>query len=160
MKRIVTGHSQDGKSEFVSIGESPRTVTVGRDIGVHGTQVTYCWDTQKTPLVPARGDDPTLAMSSFFPAPGGTSFIIAQFPGNTEGPPHTTNTVDYVTILSGEIWLVLDDGAEVHLTSGDCVVQNGTQHAWHNRNPEPCVFVAVTVGAERQDDNTGIPSAS
>jgi uncharacterized cupin superfamily protein len=64
---------------------------------------------------------------------------------------HTTDTVDYVTILSGEIWLVLDDGAEVHLEPGDCVVQNGTQHAWHNRNPEPCVLVTVMVGAERQD---------
>ena len=63
---------------------------------------------------------------------------------------HTTDMVDYATILSGEVWLVLDDGVEVHLTPGDCVVQNGTQHAWHNRNPEPCVFVGVAVGAERQ----------
>jgi mannose-6-phosphate isomerase-like protein (cupin superfamily) len=50
----------------------------------------------------------------------------------------------------GEIWLILDDGAEVHLTPGDCVVQNGTQHAWHNRISEPCVMAGVTVGAKRQ----------
>jgi mannose-6-phosphate isomerase-like protein (cupin superfamily) len=60
------------------------------------------------------------------------------------------DTVDYATILSGEIWLILDDGAEVQLTPGDCVVQNGTQHAWHNRTPEPCVMAGVTVGAKRQ----------
>jgi mannose-6-phosphate isomerase-like protein (cupin superfamily) len=62
-----------------------------------------------------------------------------------------TDTVDYITILSGEIWLVLDTGVEVHLTPGDCVVQNGTRHAWHNRTPDPCVFVGVQVGATRQD---------
>jgi quercetin dioxygenase-like cupin family protein len=145
MKRVVTGHDQEGKSVFVSIGEPPRTTTSGI-----GTQITYCWETHSTPVVPARGDDPTLAMASIFPAPGGTSFVIAQFPGNALGPMHTTDTVDYITILSGEIWLVLDNGAEVHLTPGDCVVQNGTRHAWHNRQPAPCVFVGVNVGATRQ----------
>ena len=146
MKRVVTGHDQDGKSVFVSIGEPPRTVT-----SQYGAQITYCWGTSGSPVVPASGDDPTLAMSSIYPAPGGTSFVIAQFPGNHQGGMHTTDTVDYVTILSGEMWLVLDDGAEVHLTPGDCVVQNGTRHIWHNRKPEPCMFVGVQVGAKRQD---------
>ena len=146
MKRVVTGHDQDGQSVFVSIGEPPRIVTSGQ-----GTQLTYCWGTHGTPVVPAGEDDPTLAMASIYPAPGGTSFVIAQFPGNHQGRMHTTDTVDYITILSGEIWLVLDNVAEVHLTPGDCVVQNGTRHAWHNRQPEPCVFVGVSVGATRQD---------
>ncbi len=145
MKRVVTGHDQDGKSVFVSTGEPPRTVT-----SEYGNQVTYCWGTQGIPAVLDGGDDPTLTMSSHFPAPGGTSFIMVRMPGNSETRLHTTDTIDYVTVLSGEIWLVLDDGAEVHLEPGDCVVQNGTQHAWHNRNPEPCVFVGVAVGAERQ----------
>ena len=146
MKRVVTGHDQDGKAVFVSIGEPPRTVT-----SQYGARITYCWGTSDPPVVPAGGDDPTLAMASIYPAPGGTSFAIAQFPGNHQGGMHTTDTVDYVTILSGEIWLVLDNGAEVHLTPGDCVVQNGTQHVWHNRKPEPCMFVGVQVGAKRQD---------
>jgi len=34
---------------------------------------------------------------------------------------HATDTVDYVIVLSGEVWLELDDGAEVHLKQGDCV---------------------------------------
>ena len=146
MKRVVTGHNQEGKAVFVSIGEPPRTVTYRQ----HGPQLTYCWSTQTLPVVPTRGDDPTLAMP-LYPAPEGTSFFIAHYPGNAEGPMHTTDTVDYITILSGEVWLLLDDGAEVHLVPGDCVVQNGTQHAWHNRTSEPCVFVTVMIGAARQD---------
>jgi mannose-6-phosphate isomerase-like protein (cupin superfamily) len=90
-------------------------------------------------------------MTSPFSAPGGTSFFIVQIPGHSETQRHTTGTVDYGTILSGEIWLILDDGAEVQLTLGDCVVQNGTQHAWHNRNSEPCVMAGVTVAAKRQE---------
>jgi len=61
---------------------------------------------------------------------------------------HTTQTVDFDVILSGEIWLELDDGKEVLLKAGDCVVQNGTRHAWHNRSDEPCTF-AVTLLAAR-----------
>lgn len=145
MKRIVTGHSSGGKAVFVSIGEPPRTVT-----SPSGVLFTYCWGTSGPPIVPASGDDPTLAMSAFFPASDGTSYFLAQFPGHFEGRMHTTDTVDYVTILSGEVWLVLDDGATVRLTPGDCVVQNGTQHSWHNRTPEPCVCAVAMVGAKRQ----------
>ena len=145
MKRVVTGHDQHGKSVFISMAEPPRTIT-----SEHGNTIAYCWGTQRTPVVPDRGDDPTLAMSSIFAAPGGTTFSIVQIPGNHETRMHTSDTVDYITVMSGEVWLVLDDGAEVDLTAGDCVVQNGTQHAWHNRNPEPCVLTGVVVGAERR----------
>ena len=146
MKRVVTGHNQDGKSEFVSKGEAPRVVT-----SEHGNQITYCWGTQRTPVVPATGGDPTPAMSSHFPSPGGTSFFIVEFAGNSESRMHSTDTVDYAMVVAGEIWLALEDGAEMHLTLGDCVVQNGTRHAWYNRKPEPCVMVATMVAAERKD---------
>jgi len=52
-------------------------------------------------------------------------------------------------VLSGEVWLELDDGAEVHLRPGDCVIQNGTRHAWRNRSTEPCVIAVALVGAVR-----------
>ena len=145
MKRVVTGHNQDSKSVFVSIGEPPLVVT-----SEHGNQIIYCWGTQRTPVVPASMDDPTPEMSSHFPESGGTSFFVAQLTGNSESRLHTTDTVDYVTVVLGEVWLVVDDGAEVHLKPGDCVVQNRTQHAWHNREPEPCVVAAGAVGAKRR----------
>ena len=56
---------------------------------------------------------------------------------------HTTDTVDFDVVVSGEIWLELDDGAEVKLEAGDCVVQNGTRHSWHNRSSEPCVLAVA-----------------
>jgi mannose-6-phosphate isomerase-like protein (cupin superfamily) len=62
---------------------------------------------------------------------------------------HQTPTIDYVAIVSGELCLELDDGEKVMVRAGDCVVQNGTRHAWHNVSDEPAVFVAVMVGAKR-----------
>jgi quercetin dioxygenase-like cupin family protein len=63
---------------------------------------------------------------------------------------HTTDTVDFDVVISGEVYLELDDGAEVLLTAGDCVIQNGTRHAWHNRSSEKCVVAVTLVGAERK----------
>jgi len=62
---------------------------------------------------------------------------------------HTTDTVDFDVVLSGEVYLELDDGAEVFLKPGDCVVQNGTRHAWHNRSSQNCVIAVALLGAER-----------
>ncbi|MEG3585963.1 MAG: cupin domain-containing protein, partial [Actinomycetota bacterium] len=62
---------------------------------------------------------------------------------------HTTDTVDYEFVISGEVVLELDDGAEVTLKPGDTVVPNGTRHAWRNRTNEPAVLVVVLIGAKR-----------
>jgi quercetin dioxygenase-like cupin family protein len=52
-------------------------------------------------------------------------------------------------IVSGELWLELDDGELRHLRAGDIVIQNGTRHAWRNRSDSPAVMLAVLVGARR-----------
>jgi quercetin dioxygenase-like cupin family protein len=62
---------------------------------------------------------------------------------------HTTDTVDFDVVISGEVWLELDDGAEVRLGPGDCVVQNGTRHRWHNRASRPCVIAVALLGMTR-----------
>jgi mannose-6-phosphate isomerase-like protein (cupin superfamily) len=51
--------------------------------------------------------------------------------------------------VSGEVWLELDDGAEVLLKAGDCVVQNGARHRWRNPSSEPCVMAVAQIGATR-----------
>jgi mannose-6-phosphate isomerase-like protein (cupin superfamily) len=63
---------------------------------------------------------------------------------------HRTDTVDFNLIVSGEVWLELDDGAEVLLRAGDCVVQNGARHRWRNTSSEPCVMTVAQIGATRR----------
>ena len=77
--------------------------------------------------------------------PGLTEAMEVENPGM-----HTTDTIDYGIVMSGEVWLELDDGAEVHLRPGDCVVQNGTRHAWRNKGSETCIMAFVMVGARRK----------
>lgn len=62
---------------------------------------------------------------------------------------HTTDSVDYGICLEGELYLELDDGEEVRLTPGACVVQRGTRHAWHNRSDRPALMCYVLIGADR-----------
>jgi quercetin dioxygenase-like cupin family protein len=62
---------------------------------------------------------------------------------------HTTDAIDYGIALKGEMWVELDDGAEEHLGTEDCIIQNGTRHAWRNRGTEECVMAFVMVGAHR-----------
>jgi mannose-6-phosphate isomerase-like protein (cupin superfamily) len=63
---------------------------------------------------------------------------------------HTTDTVDIDVVISGEVDLELDDGETVHLGAGDCVIQNGTRHAWRNKSSEPVVLFVTLLGATRQ----------
>ena len=64
----------------------------------------------------------------------------------THGQPHKTPTIDYLVLLDGEIDLLFDNGSEVHLKQGDCVVQLGAMHAWHNRSGHTTRMAAVAVG--------------
>jgi quercetin dioxygenase-like cupin family protein len=62
---------------------------------------------------------------------------------------HTTDTIEFEVVLSGEVILELDDEVETVLRQGDTVVQNGTRHRWGNRGTEPAVMAVFTVGAHR-----------
>jgi uncharacterized cupin superfamily protein len=113
------------------------------------------------------------------PLPGGTCFLVVRFPPDSvyadpgfdaaaadaeqraaspgiaelfepDNPGmHTTDSVDYVVVLDGEVWLELDDGQLSRLRAGDVVVQNGTRHAWRNLGSGPVTLAVVQVGALR-----------
>ncbi|WP_437917985.1 cupin domain-containing protein [Sphingobacterium sp. LRF_L2] len=59
---------------------------------------------------------------------------------------HQTHTLDYIIILSGELYLMMEDG-ETRLTAGDIVIQRGTNHAWSNRSDKPCIQLAILLDA-------------
>ena len=60
---------------------------------------------------------------------------------------HKTSTVDYLIVLKGAIWAILDD-SEVCLRQGDVMIQRGTNHSWSVRADESCLLAAVLVNAE------------
>jgi mannose-6-phosphate isomerase-like protein (cupin superfamily) len=174
VRRVVTGHDAGGKAVFASderVGVS--STGPGSAGGIH-----QLWGGDEPPAFPDDGTSPTRA--AFFPPVGGYRFLVVTLPPAgavrpPEGDPaviradmernfpgmashmeadnpgmHTTDTIDFEYVLSGEVVLELDDGAEVVLHPGDTVVQNGTRHRWHNRTEEPAAYVAFMVGAHRK----------
>jgi hypothetical protein len=55
---------------------------------------------------------------------------------------HRTETIDYGILISGELWLIVDEG-ETKLNVGDVVIQRGTNHAWANRSNEPARMLFI-----------------
>jgi len=174
---VVTGQSESGASVFVrDAAVEPITLSL-----LPGFKFHRLWGSDDTPKLPCDGATPLPVR--YFPSIHGFRFGFFTIPPNTEraatqinifaalielqqklpgmaevlepGNPgmHTTDTVDFDVVLSGECHLELDGGAEVLLKAGDCVVQNGTRHAWRNRSAENCVIAVALIGAER----TGAP---
>jgi hypothetical protein len=174
-KKVVTDRTSDGKSVFAEEARlEPSSV-----MAMPGSELFNIWGTDDgTPFVGA-GDNPATVPYPFFPGPGGTRFIIVRFAPDSTPPAdasideivaeaeqkqpgligvfepdtpgmHTTESIDYGVCVDGEIWLELDDGSEVHVTPGTCVVQRGTRHGWRNRTDRHCTMVYVLVGAERK----------
>ena len=60
---------------------------------------------------------------------------------------HSTQTLDYVIVLEGQVDLVTNNGRQT-LKKGDVVVQRGAKHAWHNISNTNCEIIAVMIGAQ------------
>lgn len=67
--------------------------------------------------------------------------------GQTHPLMHQTASLDYIVILSGEIYLITDT-EETLLQAGDIVIQRGTNHAWSNRSDQMCLQLAILIDAK------------
>lgn len=172
---MVTGHDASGKSVFASDELlEPETVAM-----FPGWAFVPVWGRDETPTYPDDGREPPWT-SYFPPLGGiRFSFTIIP-PEDQPGPPedldlgaaeaevervlpgmladmerddpgmHTTDSIDLEYIVSGEVVLELDGGAQKLLRAGDSVVQNGTRHRWRNPGTEPCLMAIFMVGARRR----------
>ena len=168
---VVTGRNSSGQSVFV---KDARVAPITLDL-LPGLEFHRLWGSDAAPQLPSDGTPPPFPR--YFPPAGGFRFgffvlppeahslaehpnlpaafaeLAAKIPGLADvlepmNPGmHTTDTVDFDIIISGEVYLELDNGAEVLLKSGDSVIQNGTRHAWHNRSTQPCLIAVTLLGA-------------
>jgi hypothetical protein len=171
---IVTGHSPEGAAIFVE-DRQPDPVSVA---ALPGADFYLLWGTPDGGAVVGERDAAPV-LRPYFPGLGASRALFLRWaPRSTEPQPvrdpaaeadevaeklpglldpfegtddgmHTTDTVDYAICLEGELCLTLDDGAEVTLTPGTCVVQLGTRHAWANRSDQPALMCYVQIGATR-----------
>ena len=59
---------------------------------------------------------------------------------------HRTDTLDVITCVRGEIYLMTDRD-EVLMKPGDSVVIRGVNHAWSNRSNEPALLIGAMLDA-------------
>lgn len=150
-RRIITG-IKNGRS----IIEKDEIVS---NVSEHfpGLIISDIWSTHS---MPADLSTEKVIENTAFPytPKNGTYFRYVQIPPDKDlgieapaGQPHPlmhqTDTLDYIIILSGEIYLVLEEG-ETLLKAGDIVVQRGTNHAWSNRSNDPCIQLAILIDAK------------
>ena len=172
VRRVVTGKNADGKSVFVSDEQvDPVTVSIAP-----GSEFHRLWGGDETPSLPTDGGQPT--HHAYFPPAGGYRFGFFTVPSAGGELPadldigaalaemeeklpgmaahmepddpgmHTTDTIDFEVVLSGQVICELDDGVEVTLDPGDTFVQNGTRHRWRNPGTEPAVLFVALLGAK------------
>jgi mannose-6-phosphate isomerase-like protein (cupin superfamily) len=173
IRRVVTGHDSQGKARVVDDrGVEPITSEL-----MPGVAAYRLWGRDERPTFP--DDGAPRPADDHYPPRNGSRFMINTFPPGEPIPPpdldtatalaelerqmpgamarmepdapgmHTTDSIDYVLIVSGEATLELDDGEQTVLRAGDVVVQNGTRHAWRNNGTEPCTIVGIAIGADR-----------
>jgi hypothetical protein len=175
IRLVVTGHGKTGKAVFLSSGALERRGAVNTP----GFLTATAWATPAGFTVPDVDEAFRENVQSQHPDPGESRLLVVTFPPDSvmmspgfnlaaaaaemaqlapgiaerfdiEHPGmHCTDTVDYGVVLSGEVWLELDDEVTEHLQTGDIVVQNGTRHAWRNRSDRPVTIMFVMLGGRR-----------
>lgn len=146
VRRIVTGHDGNGKA----VVASDEQLTA---VGVPGRSRCEIWSTDSMPVDNSDAAEAAqrkgfVVRHNYVGSGQGTVVRVVEFAAGSPKFMHRTETVDYAILLSGECDLELDDGATVHMTAGDIVVQRGTMHAWVNNGTQPCVFAFVLIDAE------------
>jgi uncharacterized cupin superfamily protein len=84
------------------------------------------------------------------PPPLGFRVNVSRVPpSQTRGDLHWRDVVDIMFVMHGEIAHILDSGEEITLRAGDTLIQNGTNHCWHNRGSEPAWIGTVVLSGIR-----------
>lgn len=139
VRRVVTGINNAGKS-YVK-WDNPIEGKAGRA----GFEKVELWATDSLPAKLSDDDPSEWELGTSLS--NGSVFRICKYEPGVQGRWHTTDTVDYGIILSGDLWMELEEG-EVKISAGDVIVQRKTNHSWANRGKEPCVVAFILIATE------------
>lgn len=174
VRRVVVGSDDAGKSVIVSDGPAPNGHDFA---ALPGQSQVRIWFTDGPPTTAVPGTEPTDNTGPVVPGVGGAGFVIVRVApdsvaqGSAFDPAaaaaefeefapdiaaasdpsdagmHRTQSVDYVVVISGELWLEVDGGERTLLRPGDTVVQIAGRHAWRNTAEDPATIAVVLTGA-------------
>jgi quercetin dioxygenase-like cupin family protein len=141
IRRVITGHDENGRA-IVLIDENSKNVAQTRP----GAHAAVIWTSEGFPVDNDASAD-TSGRKVGATLDNGIVFRVVSFGPGVTPRNHRTNSIDYATVISGEIDMELD-GSSVHLKAGDVLVQRGTVHNWVNKGTAPCVIAFAQVAAK------------
>jgi hypothetical protein len=165
IRRIVTGHDEQGRSVILFDSDAPNVMVPEAEPLVAMTEL---WRSRSTPASNRGHEDAAAGPISLPPPKNGTVLRIVELPpdrlrnfanldaidkGRAQGVPrrhpgfHKTHSLDYIIVLEGEVWALLDVG-ETLLRAGDVLIQRGTHHAWSNRSDSRVLIAGVMIDAD------------
>ncbi|MCU1479424.1 MAG: hypothetical protein JWQ19_210 [Subtercola sp.] len=170
--RYVVGADSAGRSAVLSTEPDPSSVQSKEGFYWRAT----LWATEESPPDNSVEGDRSVGIARREPAPGGMLYRALEIPPDRKDAEehkseltnlnklveqkyaptaadmarhpsmHRTDTLDCITCVIGEIYLVTDVD-EVKMTPGDSVVIRGTNHAWSNRSDQPALLVGTMIDA-------------
>lgn len=172
LRRIITENNQDGRSVIAIDGPPSQHIEWSDGSGLYEIwteapgmdnssiipesiePLSLCppaggfkvrWFTAMPGLEGEPGDDFAKTTSEAFASIGAADL---QPDTSRHAAMHTTQTIDAIIVVSGQVRLILDDEERL-LSAGDVVMQRGTNHAWAAVGDEPVVMVAVLIDREK-----------
>ncbi len=141
MKRVVNGFDADGNPAVLFEGPPPGHFDFGEATS------DEIWSTPTVPAPFRVSEDPTVGGFQVEPPLGGCVCRIATYVPGASFDIHSTETVDFIIVISGQLTMVLED-REITLDPGDVVVQLAAPHGWKNRGDSDCIVAAILMTAE------------
>lgn len=169
IRRLVTGHDNNGQSMFIIDGIAESVLIVAQ---MGGLTATDLWETYQSPADNRGEKDNADRPVHLEPGATGSIFRVVEFPPDStwkdnadsaaafdalqaghaadqasgDASMHKTNSVDYALVLEGEIWAVMDVEERL-MKQGDVLIQRGTNHGWANKSDSNCRVMFVLCGA-------------
>lgn len=135
-RRIVSGLNAQGKSAIL-INEEMRFTESGGALA---------WMTASVPADNNTTPPTDIAVDFDLMQSAASTFFLVRMPPSGVSAMHATDTIDYITMISGRITFGVEAG-NVTLSPGDLLVDRGIIHSWRNEGTEDAVYSVVAMPA-------------
>jgi quercetin dioxygenase-like cupin family protein len=142
-RRVIVGVNGTGASTVITDDRAvPRTRLS------NGILLQEVWQQRSLPAVPEDHPEPDWTLGPAAPTQGAVVRILtvpaAGGDGLTEPDLHTDPSLHVITMLSGELVVLLED-CEVTVGRGDSIVLRDSMHDLRNLQPRPATFVYTSL---------------
>ena len=151
IRRIVTGHTKEGKAIF-TIDEEIETVVIPTGDAAMAT----LWTSASVPADCNDQIDGRILDAGTTLKGGSVIRVVDMLPG-ASSPMHRSASIDYGIVMSGEIELELDDKIFKTVGIGGIIIQNGTIHKWRNPSPSKICRIIFVLTEAKPFEVNGVP---